>query len=121
MIIDFHTHAFPEQIAHKAMETLSHASGGLKPQTDGTISSLKEEMKRDGVDISVVHSIATNPKQQKNVNDFAISVNKEPNLYAFGSVHPHSPDALEELERIKEAGIKGVKLHPDFQKFFHRL
>ena len=118
MIIDFHTHAFPEQIAHKAMETLSHASGGLRPQTDGTISSLKEEMQRDGVDISVVHSIATNPKQQKNVNDFAISVNKEPNLYAFGSVHPDSPDALEELERIKEAGIKGVKLHPEYQGFY---
>ena len=48
MLIDFHTHAFPDHIAHKAMGTLSHASGGLKPQTDGTISSLKEEMQKDG-------------------------------------------------------------------------
>ena len=118
MLIDFHTHAFPEQISHKAMGTLSHASGGLKPQTDGTISSLKAEMQKDGVDIAVVHSIATNPKQQKNVNDFAIAVNGEPNIYAFGSVHPDAPDVLEELERIKEAGLKGVKFHPEYQHFY---
>ncbi len=118
MIIDFHTHAFPEKIAQRAMTNLSYASGGLKPQTDGTVTSLKEEMKKDGIDISVVHSIATNPSQQMNVNGFAIELNKEDNLYAFGSVHPDAPDALEELERIKEMGLKGVKLHPEYQSFY---
>ena len=39
-------------------------------------------------------------------------------LTAFGSVHPESPDALDELERIKAAGLKGIKLHPDYQHFF---
>lgn len=118
MLIDFHTHAFPERIAQRAMGNLSYASGGLKPQTDGTVASLKAEMQKDGVDISVVHSIATNPNQQKNVNDFAMEINKEQNLFAFGSVHPDSPDVIDELERIKEAGLKGVKLHPEYQGFF---
>ena len=118
MLIDFHTHAFPDKIAGRATDSLSYASGGLKPQTDGTISSLKEEMKKDGVDISVVHSIATNPKQQANVNRFAIEINQDPSIVAFGSIHPDAPDALEELERICDAGLKGVKLHPEYQGFY---
>ena len=68
MLFDFHTHAFPDAIAPRAMETLSYAAGGLKPQTDGTVTSLKEQLHRDGVDMAVVLSIATNPNQQKKVN-----------------------------------------------------
>lgn len=118
MLIDFHTHAFPDTLAPRAISKLSHDSGGLCPQTDGTLVSLKEQMAIDGVDISVVHSIATNPHQQHKVNDFAISFNNDPAFVAFGSVHPDAPDALEELERIKAAGLKGVKLHPEYQQFY---
>ena len=118
MLIDFHTHAFPDRIAPRAIETLARSAGGLVPQTNGTLSSLKEEMHRDGVDISVVHSIATNPRQQRNVNDFAIQINADPAVVAFGSVHPDAPDALEELERIHAAGLKGVKFHPEYQSFY---
>lgn len=118
MLIDFHTHAFPQKIAAKAIANLSHAAGGLSPQTDGTAESLKAEMKKDGVDISVVQSIATNPKQQANVNNFAIELDKDASLIAFGSVHPDAPDALAELERIKDAGLKGIKLHPEYQGFY---
>lgn len=118
MLIDFHTHAFPEKIAGRAMANLSHASGGLEPQTDGTLSGLKAEMQKDGVDISVVLGIATNPAQQTNVNNYAAEMNKDSSIVAFGSVHPDAPDALEELERIKELGLKGIKLHPEYQEFF---
>lgn len=118
MLIDFHTHAFPEKIANRAVASLAEAAGGLVPQTDGTLASLKAEMAADGVDISVVHSIATNPRQQHNVNNFAIELNQDDAFVAFGSVHPDAPDALEELERIKAAGLKGVKLHPEYQQFY---
>ena len=118
MLIDFHTHAFPEKIAAKAVTKLAYDAGGLSPQTDGTLSSLKAEMAKDGVDLSVVLSIATNPRQQTNVNDFAISINRDPSIVAFGSIHPDAPDALEELERIAEAGLKGIKLHPEYQGFY---
>lgn len=70
------------------------------------------------MDYSVVLNIATNPRQQKNVNDFAISQMKIDGIIPFGSVHPDSPDALNELERLKANGIKGVKLHPDYQGYF---
>ena len=118
MLIDFHTHAFPERIASSAIAKLSYQGGGLQPQTEGTLASLKSEMAKDGVDISVVHSIATSAKQQHNVNTFAIEMDKDPAIVAFGSVHPDAPDALEELERIHDAGLKGVKLHPEYQGFY---
>ncbi len=118
MVIDFHTHAFPDKIANRAIESLSFASGGLIPQTDGETESLKREMQKDGVDISVVLNIATNPKQQKAVNDFAAELDKQDCFAGFGSIHPDSEDALCELERIKALGLKGVKLHPEYQKFY---
>ena len=56
----------------------------------------------DGVAISVVQSIATNPGQQTKVNNFAIEMNRDERIVAFGSVHPDAPDVLEELERIHQ-------------------
>jgi len=117
MYIDFHTHAFPKKIAQKAVEHLSYLSGGLIYQTDGTAEGLLASMESGGVDTSVVLSIATNEHQQKSVNDFAASINDKSRIFAFGSVYPHSKDAISELERIAELGLVGVKLHPDYQKF----
>ena len=118
MLIDFHTHCFPQKIAQMAIDKLSFVSGGLEYHTDGTVEGLKQSMQKNGVDISVVLNIATNAKQQKNVNDFAASINNEKDIFAFGSVFPDATDALYELERIKAMGLKGVKLHPDYQGFY---
>ena len=118
MLIDFHTHCFPDKIAKAAIEKLSFVSGGLIPYTDGTVLGLKGSMENSKTDISVVLNIATNATQQKKVNDFAATINKEEGIIAFGSVFPDAPDALFELERIKALGLKGVKLHPDYQRFF---
>lgn len=117
MIIDFHTHCFPEKIARKTIDKLSFVSGGLIPQTDGTKESLLFLMSKDGVDKSVALSIATNANQQTKVNDYAISLKSE-KLIPFGSVFPFSDDWESELERLSENGIKGIKLHPDYQQFF---
>ena len=117
MLIDFHTHCFPDKIAEKAILKLSFASGGLNPYTDGTVSGLKKIMGDNGVDAAVVLSIATNADQQKNVNTFAASINNEKSIFSFGSVFPKSENAIEELENIKALGLKGVKLHPDYQGF----
>lgn len=118
MLIDFHTHAFPDTLSKRTLEKLSYASGGLMPQSEGTVSSLTDEMKNDGVDMSVVLSIATNPKQQTNVNNFAKEINDYDCLFAFGSVHPDAEDVYDELERIKSMGLKGVKFHPEYQGFY---
>ncbi len=118
MLIDFHTHCFPEKIAGPAISKLSLVSGGLQNHTDGTIRGLKDSMKNGGVDISVVLNIATNEHQQHSVNDFAASIDNGNDIFSFGSVYSGSEDAFDELERIKLMGLKGVKLHPDYQGFF---
>lgn len=116
MLIDFHTHIFPDFLAPKAMETLGKSSA-LEPASNGTLEGLKKSMQSAGVDISVVLSIATNAKQQKNVNDFAASVASD-SIIPFGSVYPDAPDVFDELERIKYMGLKGIKLHPEYQGFY---
>lgn len=117
MLIDFHTHAFPEKIASTTIEKLSDVSGGLTPYTDGSVPGLKASMQKNGISASVVLNIATNARQQSKVNDFAASINNGRDIFSFGSVFPFSEDAFIELERIKDLGLKGVKLHPDYQGF----
>lgn len=116
MVIDFHTHAFPDKIAESAIKSLAEKAN-IPPYTNGTVSDTDEKMKAWGIDRRVMLSIATNPKQQTNVNNFAIEVNNENSVFAFGSVHPLAENAQEELERIKNAGLKGIKLHPEYQEF----
>ena len=117
MMIDFHTHCFPDRILDKAMSALRENSGMVETPTDGSLHDLRRYMREAGIDRSVVLNIATNPRQQRNVNNFAIENNSR-DLVMFGSVHPFAEDALEELERLKDAGIMGIKLHPDYQEFF---
>ncbi len=116
LLIDFHTHAFPDKIAERAILSLA-AKAKIPYFTIGTLDDTDEKMKEWGVDKRVMLSIATNPRQQENVNNFAIEANKRDNIIAFGSVHPEAENALEELERIAAAGLKGIKLHPEYQEF----
>lgn len=129
MIIDFHVHAFPDKLAPRAMEILSNAVEGLEMFTDGTCNDTVAKLDEWGIDTGVVMNISTNPKQQYNVNTFTIETNKFyenmqketgtvlPRLISFGSVHPDSPDAINELDRLAAAGVKGIKLHPEYQDF----
>ncbi len=117
MIIDFHTHIFPEKIAQRAISALSCATGFLQ-NSDGTLDGLINSMSECGIDKSVVLGIATNAKQQGAVNDYLFSVKDNERVIPFGSVYPDAPDALTELERIKANGLKGIKLHPEYQQFY---
>ena len=116
MIIDFHTHAFADALAPRAIASLSAASGGLTPSTDGTVSGLIRSMDENGIQYAVLLNIATKPKQQTRINDWAASLCSE-RITAFGSIHPDAPDVMEELEHIRSLGLKGVKLHPEYQNF----
>ena len=116
-IVDFHTHAFPSKIVERAMETLSKTSGHMIPCADGTKEGLLSLMDECGVDRSVVLSIATNAAQMKSVNDYAIAIDGG-RLISFGSVFPWADNAVEELYRLRENGIRGVKFHPEYQDFF---
>jgi predicted TIM-barrel fold metal-dependent hydrolase len=119
-IIDFHTHAFPDALAPRAVAqlTINAAASGYTPLTDGTVAGLIASMDRAGIAKSVVCNIATNPRQMKKVNDFAISCMENPRLIPLGSVNPDAtPEEIDtELTRLKAAGIPGIKLHPDYMR-----
>lgn len=115
MLIDFHTHAFPDKLAPHALDSLSQAIH-LTPATDGTIGGLIKRMDNDGVDYSVVCNIATNPKQTVNVNNFALDTLRDHSdrIIPLGSVNPYFPEPEHELDRLANGGIKGIKIHPDY-------
>lgn len=118
MIIDFHMHAFPDRLAGRTLEKLS-AIARTQPQTDGTIAGTLEKMAAGGVDYGVILQIATRPGQETTVNNWAAEMQTaHPSLFFFGSVHPDCENLRAELRRIRELGLKGVKLHPDYQGFF---
>ena len=118
MIIDFHTHAFPDRLAPRAIGqlTVNAAASGYTPLTDGTVAGLIASMDKAGIDRSVVCNIATNPHQMVKVNDFAISCMSNSRLIPLGSLHPHAPvsELESELHRLREAGLTGLKIHPDY-------
>lgn len=117
MRIDFHTHAFPDALAPRAMAVLEKncaADGGIRPHTNGTAGDAKKKLTAAGIDRAVICNIATNAHQEKRVNDFAISLLSDPFFFPLGSVHPDSTEMESELDRLVRAGIKGIKLHPDY-------
>ncbi len=118
MLIDFHTHAFPDKLAERALGTLA-AKVRMTPETNGSIAGLLAHMDNCGVDRSVVCNIATNAKQMTNVNNFAIETLKlhGDRLTPLGSIHPAADRQSEEIERLHNAGIAGLKLHPDYMGY----
>lgn len=116
MVIDFHTHIFPDKIAARSIVHLENASG-ITAATDGTLQGLLDSMEKNQVDLSVILPVVTKPSQFESVNQFAAEVNEKykGRLISFGGIHPDSEDYRAELDRIKELGLPGVKLHPDYQ------
>ena len=117
MLIDFHTHTFPDKIAAAAIKELSERAG-IPARTDGTVQGLKDAMARDGVDISVVLPVATNAAQVEKINRRALETNavsSETGIISFGAMHPDYADYKTELKWLKDNGFKGIKLHPDYQ------
>ncbi len=117
MIIDFHTHIFPERIAQRTIQKLEEV-GNIKAQTNGTLEGLKSSMKENNITISVVLPVVTKPAQFQNVNSYAAEINGKEGIISFGGIHPDMEDYKEGLEEIKRLGLPGIKLHPDYQETY---
>lgn len=117
MIIDFHTHIFPDKIATKTIESLGTLAG-VKAATNGTLNGLLYSMEKSGVDTSMIMPVCTKPEQFDSVNTFARKVNDTYNgkLLSFGGIHPDCENYKEKLDYIKSLGLPGIKIHPDYQK-----
>ncbi len=117
MVIDFHTHIFPDKIAEKTIAALEEKAK-IKASTNGTLEGLLASMEQKGVDISVVLPVVTKPSQIESINMYAKSVcdNYQGKLISFGGIHPDCENYKKELEHIKALGLKGIKIHPDYQQ-----
>ncbi len=124
MIIDFHTHLFPDKVAPKAIPKLADLSHSV-PSYDGTKAGLYASMQRGGIDVSVILPVVTAPHQFDSILRFAEGINHEsgsssdsdfsPRLISFAGIHPDCEDIKGKLAEIKRRGFQGIKLHPYYQ------
>ena len=118
-IIDAHVHIYPQKIAEKASKNIGEFYD-IKMNFSGTIDALIEESKNFNVKKFIVHSVATTKEQVVKINDF---IYQESCLHSefipFMTLHPNMTECeiANEILRCENRGFKGIKLHPDFQKF----
>lgn len=122
MIIDFHTHIFPDKIAQRTIEYLA-SKASITPYSDGTYGGLLKRAKEAGVDIVLNLPVLTNPAQFESVNRFAREINSRfaaggRGILSFAGIHPDCDGIEEKMALIKEQGFLGIKLHPDYQQVF---
>ncbi|MBE8951960.1 MAG: amidohydrolase family protein [Quinella sp. 1Q7] len=117
MIIDMHTHVFPDKIADAAVEKLSRVSR-TPAFTDGTVGGLQRSMDAAQIDLSVILPVATNTSQVEKINSSAAALNETfagKGVFSLGSIHPEFLNWRAELSRVKNFGLKGIKIHPVYQ------
>lgn len=114
-IIDFHTHAFPDELAATAIPYLE-AEGDVKAFLNGTVEDLLRSMDRSGINKSVICSIATRPKQFRSILEWSKKVRSK-RIIPLPSAHPAAEDISEQIRMIAEEGFIGIKLHPYYQEF----
>jgi predicted TIM-barrel fold metal-dependent hydrolase len=116
-IIDIHCHIFPEKVAERAVESIGNYYN-VSMYGKGTVPDLLSEGKKINVSKYVIHSTATKVEQVKSINDYIAGIQRDnPGFIGFGTLHPGLSDVEAEVERIVSMGLKGIKLHPDFQNF----
>lgn len=117
MIIDMHTHIFPDKISAAVVEKLSRTSR-TPAFTDGTLDGLRKSMDAAQIALSVILPVATNTKQVEKINSSAAALNEkfsDSGIISFGCIHPDFTNYREELSRVKNYGLKGIKIHPVYQ------
>ncbi len=115
-IADIHAHVFPDKIAERA----SAAIGGFYHATTQFAASLDHLLEQEdlaGIGAFAASSSATDAAQVNHLNTFIAScMAKSDKVVGFGSLYPTMEHWEPELERMQALGIRGIKIHPDFQK-----
>lgn len=126
MIIDIHTHTFPDSIAKKtiaAMEQEIFDAQGIvvKAESEGTFDALSNSSIEAGIDISMVAPVATKPQQAQKINSLSGPINEkyqDTHVFYMGAIHPDCENYKEIIDEIVAMDLKAIKIHPDYQKTF---
>jgi len=117
MVIDFHTHVFPDTLAPKALFTLTSAGNGpYAPVSDGTVTGLLKNMDEWNIDISVIQPVVTKQSQVIKINEWAAGIQSD-RILSFGGIFPHADDYKSEIDFVVSLGLKGLKFHAEYQNF----
>ena len=117
-VIDAHCHVYPDKIASIAVKGTADFYG-IPTAADGTVNGLIDIGNNAQIDRFIVQSVATTPHQVQSINNFIaqqVSLHSD-RLIGLGALHPDSEDIKADIFHILELGLKGVKLHPDIQRF----
>ena len=117
-VIDCHTHIYPPKIAAKAVKYIEDFYG-VSAHGDGTAESLLKQCGEAGIDRCVALAVAVDADHVRRVNDFLIENVRahRDQMMGFATLHPDMENPGAEVERVLKAGMKGIKLHPDMQRF----
>ncbi|MCK4765416.1 MAG: amidohydrolase family protein [Candidatus Aminicenantes bacterium] len=114
MIIDSHVHLFNRKIIENVsgktdmVQRLGLCVEGAQERCE--VGTLKQQMRRAGVDACLLLPTAAAKRVQK-TNDLYWQYSQNTDgLFTAGTLHPAYPHNLEEIQRFKERGIKGIKL-----------
>lgn len=110
MIIDAHTHIWPDKIAKVA---LSKPAEDLTRCGDGTVAGSIAAMCEAGIDRSVAFGVSNDAAHRDSANRFVASLDRDW-FIPFGTIHTDAT-VEENLSNLREHDIHAVKLHPLFQ------
>lgn len=115
--LDTHSHIYPDAISKKATESVCQF---YNVTTDhfGTAKELTELDREVGIARSVLLPVSVNPVHTESINNFTLRACEEnPRFIPFATMHADNDNMEELASKFVERGFKGVKLHPDMQKF----
>ena len=117
--IDFHTHVYPDAIAPKAADNVRQFYNGLgDPAIDGSVQTLLNRGTLAGVEKFVILPVAVRPSRTRHINDFILEkVEQEPRFFGYGTIHAGMENITGEVQFIMDKGLRGLKMHPDYQLF----
>lgn len=117
-IIDIHTHIYPEKVAQKATDSVKQFYQLRGADMNGTVQMLLQQGRKAGISQFVVLPVAVLPDRVHGINDFIVQQTlQQPDFIGFGTLHAGMEGLTQEAQRILDMGLKGIKMHPDFQRF----
>ena len=115
MIIDAHSHIFPDNIAKAVLKKLQ-AGSNAGIFCEATEKALTASMAQAGIDLCINLPCNTNPATVGQINRLSARRNsRQKKIFSIGCIHPDCPDVKAELALAARLGLKAVKIHPYFQ------
>jgi predicted TIM-barrel fold metal-dependent hydrolase len=114
-IIDAHTHIFPDKNAATILQATAKM---FNVPTFGaaTAADLLAKMDACGISHAVIHMVSPTAAGVIDTNTWLIQLQQD-RFIKFGTLHPGFKKIEEEIQKLKDGGVKGVKFQPDVQQF----